>query len=62
MRETTDERMAVAPQTPQRAPGAALTAIAVVIALLLGGILAVLIVWVPETRPWSLTCRDAGRC
>ena len=18
--------------------------------------------WVPETRPWSLTCRDAGRC
>ena len=19
-------------------------------------------VWVPETRPWSLTCRDAGRC
>ena len=21
-----------------------------------------LILWVPETRPWSLTCRDAGRC
>ena len=21
-----------------------------------------LAVWVPETRPWSLTCRDAGRC
>ena len=19
-------------------------------------------VWVPKTRPWSLTCRDAGRC
>ena len=19
-------------------------------------------VWVPETRPWSLTCGDAGRC
>ena len=19
-------------------------------------------VWVPETRPWSLMCRDAGRC
>ena len=19
-------------------------------------------VWVPETRPWSLTCCDAGRC
>ena len=19
-------------------------------------------VWVPETRPWSLTCRDADRC
>ena len=19
-------------------------------------------VWVPETRPWSLTCRYAGRC
>ena len=18
--------------------------------------------WVPKTRPWSLTCRDAGRC
>ena len=18
--------------------------------------------WVPETRPWSLTCRDGGRC
>ena len=18
--------------------------------------------WVPETRPWSLTCRDVGRC
>ena len=18
--------------------------------------------WVPATRPWSLTCRDAGRC
>ena len=18
--------------------------------------------WVPETRPWPLTCRDAGRC
>ena len=18
--------------------------------------------WVPETRPWSLTCRDASRC
>ena len=18
--------------------------------------------WVPETQPWSLTCRDAGRC
>ena len=18
--------------------------------------------WLPETRPWSLTCRDAGRC
>lgn len=43
MSETTDERMAVAPHTTQRAPGAALTAIAVVIALLLGGILAVLI-------------------
>ena len=43
MRETTDERMAVAPHTTQRAPGAALTAIAVVIALLLGGILTVLI-------------------
>ena len=24
--------------------------------------LAVLRLWVPETRPWSLTCRDAGRC
>ena len=43
MRETTDERMAVAPHTTQRAPGAALTAMAVVIALLLGGILVVLI-------------------
>ena len=21
-----------------------------------------LTLWVPETRPWSLTCRDAGRC
>ena len=21
-----------------------------------------LALWVPETRPWSLTCRDAGRC
>ena len=19
-------------------------------------------VWVPETRPWALTCRDGGRC
>ena len=18
--------------------------------------------WVPKTRPWALTCRDAGRC
>ena len=43
MRETTDERMAVAPHTTQRAPGAALTAMAVLIALLLGGILVVLI-------------------
>ena len=23
---------------------------------------AVVCLWVPETRPWSLTCRDAGRC
>ena len=20
------------------------------------------VLWVPETRPWSLTCRYAGRC
>ena len=26
------------------------------------GLLGLTAVWVPETRPWSLTCRDAGRC
>ena len=24
--------------------------------------LTVLALWVPETRTWSLTCRDGGRC
>ena len=43
MRETTDERMAVAPHTTRRRPARLLTAMAVVIALLLGGILVVLI-------------------
>ena len=27
-----------------------------------GWALTLLALWVPETRPWSLTCRDAGRC
>ena len=30
--------------------------------LALTGLLLGLYLWVPETRPWSLTCRDAGRC